>query len=48
MKKQAGVLSHSLFPSSHNWNIAIALTALADNDLTNWCDVKKFTKTPSP
>ena len=30
--------------SNQNWNITVALTTLADNDLTNWFDIKRFTK----
>ena len=47
-EKQAITLSYSIVFSNHNWNIAIAPTILADNNLTNWIDVKRFTKIPSP
>lgn len=29
---------------NNNWNIAVTLTTLADNNLTKWFVVKRFTK----
>ena len=45
-RKTSRILLYNFLSSNDNWNISIALTAIDDNDLTNWLAVSRFIKTP--